>query len=100
MFWYIFVDSTVSCDTGDVVSVCTPIHYLDFAPEEPSTGAVFTFSRTAARSFSSSVLCLRSLKAHYVYSGGCRPVSACTVKQLPQYALGHAVAQLADTLRH
>jgi hypothetical protein len=101
--WYIFfLESTVSCNIGDVISVFTPIHYLDFAPEEPSTGAAFNFTRTVVRSFSSSVVRLCSLKAHSVYSPAFRPVIACRVKLTlyvtPSYALGHAVVQVAEAL--
>jgi len=88
IFWYIFIESAVYCNVGAVVSVCTPIHYLDFAPEEPSTGAAFIFTRTAVRSFSSSVVRLRSLKAHSTYSGALRPIAACGVKQLPHMLWG------------
>jgi hypothetical protein len=56
MYIYIYIlESTVSFNMGDVISVSTPIHYLDFAPEGPSTGAAFNFTRTVGRSFSSSV---------------------------------------------
>ena len=99
-----FIESAVSCNTGDVVSVSTPIHYLDFAPDEPSTGATFSFTRTVVRSFSSSVVRLCSLKARSVYSPAFRPVSACRVKLIlyvtPSYALGHVVAQLTEALRY
>ena len=54
----ISLESTVTCNIGDVVSVSTPIHYLDFAPEGPSTGAAFDFTSTVVRSFSSSVYCV------------------------------------------
>jgi len=102
--FFSFLESTVSCNIRDVVSVSTPIHYLDFAPEEPSTGATFSFTRTVVRSFSSSAGRLGSLKAHSTYSPAFRPVSACRVKLIfyatPSYALGHEVAQLVEALRY
>ena len=77
-----YLESTVSCNTGGVVSVRTPIHYLDFAPEESWTGGEFQVQRTVVRSFSSTVACLCSLKTRSVNSAAYLPFLACRLKSI------------------
>lgn len=79
---YFFLESTVSRNIGGVVSVRTPIHYLDFAPEESWTGGTLQVQRTVVRSSSSTVACLCSLKSRSVNSAAFRPFLACRLKSI------------------